>query len=32
MVMSFTILKEKAAKHTIIGGIVITGGTILLIL
>lgn len=32
MVLSFTILKEKAAKHTIIGGIVITMGTILLIL
>ncbi|MFP7300484.1 EamA family transporter [Neobacillus niacini] len=32
MVLSFTILKEKAAKHTIIGGIVITIGTILLIL
>jgi bacterial/archaeal transporter family protein len=32
MVLSFTILKEKAAKHTIIGGIVITVGTILLIL
>ncbi|MEH6991158.1 GRP family sugar transporter [Neobacillus drentensis] len=32
MVLSFTILKEKAAKHTIIGGIVITAGTILLII
>lgn len=32
MVLSFTILKEKAAKHTIIGGIVITIGTVLLIL
>lgn len=32
MILSFIILKEKAAKHTIIGGIVITGGTVLLIL
>lgn len=32
MILSFTILKEKAAKHTIIGGTVITIGTILLIL
>jgi bacterial/archaeal transporter family protein len=32
MILSFIILKEKAAKHTIIGGIVITIGTVLLIL
>jgi bacterial/archaeal transporter family protein len=32
MILSFWILKEKAAKHTIIGGIVITVGTVLLIL
>ena len=32
MILGFTILKEKAAKHTIIGGIVITVGTVLLIL
>jgi bacterial/archaeal transporter family protein len=32
MILSFTILKEKAAKHTIIGGIIITIGTVLLIL
>ncbi len=32
MILSFTILKEKATKHTITGGIVITVGTVLLIL
>jgi len=32
MILSFVILKEKAATHTIIGGIVITIGTVLLIL
>jgi bacterial/archaeal transporter family protein len=32
MILSFIILKEKAAKHTIIGGVVITIGTVLLIL
>jgi bacterial/archaeal transporter family protein len=32
MILSFIILKEKAAKHTIIGGVVITAGTVLLIL
>ncbi len=32
MILSFIILKEKAAKHIIIGGIIITVGTILLIL
>ncbi|MCM3764944.1 EamA family transporter [Neobacillus niacini] len=32
MILSFIVLKEKAAKHTIIGGIVITAGTVLLIL
>ncbi|WP_066305870.1 EamA family transporter [Bacillus sp. FJAT-29814] len=32
MILSFIVLKEKAAKHTIISGIVITAGTVLLIL
>lgn len=32
MILSFILLKEKATKHTIIGGIVITLGTVLLIL
>ncbi|MDQ0242941.1 transporter family protein [Bacillus fengqiuensis] len=32
MVLSFIILKERAAKHKIIGGILITVGTIILIL
>ena len=32
IILSFTILKEKAAKHTIIGGLIITIGTVLLIL
>lgn len=32
MILSFIILKEKAAKHTIIGGVVLTIGTVLLIL
>ncbi|MGJ7912539.1 EamA family transporter [Neobacillus sp. LXY-1] len=32
MLLSFIFLKEKPQKHTIIGGIVITAGTILLVL
>ncbi len=32
MILSFIFLKEKASKHTIIGGIIITIGTTLLIL
>lgn len=32
MLLSFIVLKEKAGKHTIIGGIMITTGTVLLIL
>jgi bacterial/archaeal transporter family protein len=32
MVLSFICLKEKVSKHTIIGGAVITAGTVLLIL
>jgi transporter family protein len=31
MILSFSILKEKAAKHTIIGGVIITVGTLLLL-
>ncbi|MGX6444586.1 EamA family transporter [Neobacillus sp. K501] len=32
MILSFVLLKEKATKHTIIGGIVISIGTVLLLL
>lgn len=32
VVLSFVILKEKAAKHTIVGSLVITAGTILLVI
>ena len=32
MILSFILLKEKMTKHTIIGGIIITAGTVLLIL
>jgi bacterial/archaeal transporter family protein len=31
MILSFVLLKEKATKHTILGGIVISAGTVLLL-
>lgn len=31
MIFGFVILKEKAAKHTILGGLIITIGTFLLV-
>jgi bacterial/archaeal transporter family protein len=30
MILSFVILKEKASKHTVIGGLIITVGTFVL--
>ncbi|SIG75622.1 EamA-like transporter family [Mycobacteroides abscessus subsp. abscessus] len=31
MILSFVILKEKARKHTIVGGAIITLGTVFLV-